>query len=123
MIIGIGCDLIEISRIEKALANPKFAEKVFTAEEIKYCIARGKQKNQSYAARYAAKEAVAKALGTGFRGGSLQDVEVVKDSMGKPEVKLSGIFATLAKERGCTNIHLSLSHVKELAMAQVVVEG
>lgn len=123
MIIGIGCDLIELSRIEKALINPKFVEKVFTAEEIKYCTARESQKTQSYAARYAAKEAVAKALGTGFRGGSLHEIEVVNDSMGKPEVQLSGFFAALFKERGCRKIHLSLSHVKTCAMAQVVMEG
>ena len=123
LIIGIGCDLIEISRIEKALANPRFAQKVFTVGEIQYCQARGIQKNQSYAARYAAKEAVSKAFGTGFRGGSLLDIEVVNNSMGKPEIKLKGVFATLAEECGCKNIYLSISHVKACAMAQVVVEG
>ena len=66
MIIGIGCDIIEVARIEKALSKPKFIEKVFTKEEIKYCISRGAQKSQSYAARYAAKEALAKALGIGI---------------------------------------------------------
>jgi len=123
MIIGIGCDIIEVSRIEKALGKQKFTEKVFTEREIKYCFARGVHQSQSYAARYAAKEAVAKALGSGFRGGSLQEIEVINNSMGKPEIKLSGKFQTLAKEKGCTNIHLSLSHVKEMAMAQVVLEG
>ena len=123
MIIGIGCDLIEINRIEKALTNPRFAEKVFTVGEIQYCQARGIQKNQSYAARYAAKEAVAKALGSGFRGGSLQEIEVINNSMGKPEIKLSGKFESFAKEKGCIKIHLSLSHVKAMAVAQVVLEG
>ena len=123
MIIGIGCDLIEISRIEKALANPRFAQKVFTVGEIQYCQARGIQKNQSYAARYAAKEAVAKALGSGFRGGSLQEIEVINNSRGKPEIKLSGKFESFAKEKGCIKIHLSLSHVKAMAVAQVVLEG
>lgn len=123
MIIGIGCDLIEIPRIERALDRARFVEKVFTAEEIKYCEARGIQKNQSYAARYAAKEAVSKALGTGFRGGSLLDIEVVNNGMGRPEIRLRGAFAALAEERGCKNIYLSLSHVKECALAQVVVEG
>ena len=123
MIIGIGCDIIEVSRIEKALSNHKFTEKVFTEREINYCTARGVQRSQSYAARYAAKEAVAKALGLGFHGGSLQEIEVINDRMGKPEIKLSGEFQTLAKEKGCTNINLSLSHVKEMAIAQVVLEG
>ena len=123
MIIGIGCDLIEINRIEKALTNPRFAEKVFTVGEIQYCQARGIQKNQSYAARYAAKEAVAKALGSGFRGGSLQEIEVINNSRGKPEIKLSGKFESFAKEKGCIKIHLSLSHVKAMAVAQVVLEG
>jgi holo-[acyl-carrier protein] synthase len=123
MIIGIGCDIIEVRRIEKAIGNPKFTEKVFTKSEIKYCTARGAQKSQSYAARYAAKEALAKALGTGFHGGSLHEIEIINNSMGRPEIKLSGTFQKFAKENGCTNINLSLSHVKEMAIAQVVVEG
>jgi len=123
MIIGIGCDIIEVGRIEKALGNHKFMEKVFTEREIKYCAARGVQQSQSYAARYAAKEALAKALGLGFHGGSLQEIEVINDSMGKPEIKLSGKFKTFAKEKGCTNINLSLSHVRKMAIAQVVLEG
>ncbi len=123
MIIGIGCDIIEVSRIEKALGKQKFAEKVFTEREIKYCAARGVQQSQSYAARYAAKEAIAKALGSGFRGGSLQEIEVINNSRGKPEIKLSGKFESFAKEKGCIKIHLSLSHVKAMAVAQVVLEG
>ena len=113
MIIGIGCDIIEVSRIEKALGKQKFAEKVFTEREIKYCAARGVQQSQSYAARYAAKEAVAKALGSGFRGGSLQEIEVINNSMGKPEIKLSGKFQTLAKEKGCENFRRALSKTKQ----------
>jgi len=123
MIIGIGCDIIEVARIEKALSKPKFIEKVFTKEEIKYCISRGAQKSQSYAARYAAKEALAKALGIGIHVGSLKEIEVINNIMGKPEIKLSGVFQSFAKENGCTKISLSLSHVRELAIAQVVVEG
>ena len=118
MIVGIGCDLTEIYRVKKALTIEKFAARVFSPAEQEYCEARGMQKFASYAARFAAKEALLKALGTGLRGGKLIDIEV-----GKPSVRLSGYFATLAEERGAKEIYLSLSHTKELAMAQVVLEG
>ena len=119
MIVGIGCDLTEIYRVKKALTIEKFAARVFSPAEQEYCEARGMQKFASYAARFAAKEA----LGTGLRGGKLIDIEVYNDCMGKPSLRLSGYFATLAEERGVKEIYLSLSHTKELAMAQVVLEG
>lgn len=123
MIVGIGCDLTEIHRVKKALTIEKFASRVFSVLEQEYCEARGMQKFASYAARFAAKEALLKALGTGLRGGRLTDIEVYNDCMGKPGLRLSGYFATLAEERGVKEIYLSLSHTKELAMAQVVLEG
>ena len=123
MIVGIGCDLTEIYRVKKALTIEKFAARVFSPAEQEYCEARGMQKFASYAARFAAKEALLKALGTGLRGGKLIDIEVYNDCMGKPSLRLSGYFATLAEERGVKEIYLSLSHTKELSMAQVVLEG
>lgn len=122
MIANVGCDLVEVHRIEKALQKPRFAQRVFTAVEIAYCESKGVQKYQSYAARYAAKEAVSKAMTTGLAGGSLLDIEVVNDALGKPEVNLSGVFLLLAQKQGVVRISLSLSHVNEYAMAQVVLE-
>ena len=123
MIIGIGCDLAEVQRVKKALTLEKFADRVFTKTEQECCEALGMQKFASYAARFAAKEAVLKAFGTGLRGGKLIDIEVYNDCMGKPCLRLSGYFSALAEERGVAVLHLSLSHTKELAMAQVVLEG
>lgn len=123
MIIGVGCDIAEVSRMKSALNLERFASRIFTTLEREYCEARGRQKNASYAARFAAKEAVLKALGTGLRGGRLTDIEVYNDCMGKPCLRLSGYFAALAEERGVTRVHLSMSHTKDLAMAQVVLEG
>ncbi len=123
MIIGIGCDLIEINRMKKALTLERFANRVFTVAEQECCEVRGRQKFSSYAARFAAKEAVLKALGTGLRGGKLLDIEIYNDCNGKPYINLSGYFAELADKRGVKKIYLSLSHTKEYAMAQVVLEG
>ena len=85
MVIGIGCDIIEIVRIKKAVERASFSERVFTPEEREYCSSRGLQAAASYAARFAAKEAVLKALGTGLRGGSLQEISITNDALGKPQ--------------------------------------
>ena len=77
----------------------------------------------AYAARFAAKEAVVKAFGTGMRGGSWQDIEVVVDDSGAPHIKLHGYFAYSATKRKIYNIFLSLSHSKEYAIAQAILEG
>lgn len=122
MIIGIGCDIIEINRVVKAVAKEAFQKRVFTAEEITYCQSRGKQAGKSFAARFAAKEAVLKALGTGLRCGALTEIEIVNDELGKPEVKLSGYHAALAQKLGIACIHISLSHSNDFAMAYVVME-
>lgn len=123
MIIGIGCDVIEVERLKKSLSKEAFKNKVYTKKEIAYCGQRGAHCAESYAARFAAKEAVAKALGTGFRSGSLLEIEVVNDELGQPHIELTGEFAKLAAGRGCQRIFLSLSHTRNLAMAQIVMEG
>lgn len=122
MIIGIGCDIIEIERIKKAIAREAFMKKVFSEQEIAYCQRRGKQQYASFAARFAAKEAAVKALGTGFRGGSLTEIEVCNDELGKPIIVLSGFYGELAEKKGVKNCQLSLSHCKETAVAYVVME-
>ena len=123
MIIGIGCDIIEINRVEKAVQSDSFKKRVFTEAEIAYCESRGKQQFASFAARFAAKEAVLKALGTGLRGGELVEIEVLNDELGCPQLSLRGYHEELAKSKGVVKIHVTLSHSKDSAMAYVVLEG
>ena len=119
MLIGVGCDVIEIARVQKAIAKQAFLERVFAPEEIAYCQGRGKQA----AASFAAKEAVLKALGTGLRGGELTEIVVSNDALGKPSVQLLGYHGQLASKLGVKNILLSMSHSREMALAYVVMEG
>ena len=123
MIIGIGCDIIEINRVEKAVKSESFKQRVFTKAEIAYCESRGKQQFASFAARFAAKEAVLKAFGTGLRGGALTDIEVLNDELGCPQMTLTAYHKELAESKGVQKIHVSLSHSKDSAMAYVVLEG
>ena len=123
MIYGIGVDLIEVERIQKQLSrSDRFINRIFTPDEITYCEAK-KNKAQNYAARFAAKEAFFKALGTGWRGGlAFNQVEIVNDSLGKPEIRLHGKAEELIAERGITNICVSLTHLKDIASAVVTLE-
>ena len=123
MIIGIGTDIVEVSRVAKALENDHFKERVYTPGEIEYCQGKGKQAFASYAARFSGKEAVLKAFGTGLRQGSLLEIEILPDALGCPQVQLTGVHAQLAKEKGVKRVHISLSHTKEYATAQCVMEG
>lgn len=122
MIVGIGCDIIEIERIARAIKRESFIQRVFTAKEAAYCQSRGQQAAASFAARFAAKEAVLKALGTGLREGSLQEIAVANDALGKPLVQLSGHFAALSRQLGVKNIQISLSHSRNFAVAYVIME-
>ena len=121
MIAGLGTDIIEISRMVKALENPRFIERVFTAAEQAYCSSRGAAAAASYAARWAGKEAVLKAFGTGLREGKLSDIEILPDALGCPRVTLQGHFRELAEERGYDQILISLSHAREYAVAQYIL--
>ena len=122
MVVGIGIDLVEIHRMKQAIERPAFIKRVFTTDEETYCIGRGRQSAASYAARFAAKEAVMKALGTGLSGGGTwQDIEVLPDELGKPVMSLKGFFGELARELGVTRIHVSLSHAQDYATAQVLL--
>lgn len=124
MIKGTGVDIIEISRVKKSLANEHFIKRIYTDKEQQYCQSRKQMAVSSYAARFAAKEAVAKALGTGIaEGGLWTDIEILPDENGAPHVKLYGYFAYLATRRKIYNIYISLSHSKEYAVAQAVLEG
>ena len=119
MIFGAGTDIIEIARVEKAVSDAAFYEKTFTPAEMEYLSGRSPQ---SAAGLFAAKEAVAKALGTGFRGFRPLDVEISHDSQGKPEVKLHNRAAETAAENSVTKIHLSISHCGKYAVAYVIAE-
>lgn len=124
MIVSIGIDITEVSRMREVLIRtPRFAERVFTKAERSYCDSRGAVAAQHYAARFAAKEATLKALGTGWIGGiSWQDIEVVSKESGAPDLILGGEVKELFDRSGANAIHLSLSHSTEHAIAQVVLE-
>jgi len=126
MILGHGIDLVDTARIEKLLGDheTRFLDRVFTQGERAYCDAGGHNRLQRYAARFAAKEAVLKVLGTGWAGGiAWTDVEVVREPAGRPTVVLHGQAAQIAQERGITRWHLSLSHLPTHAMASAIGEG
>mgnify|MGYP005801875131 CR=1 FL=1 len=92
MIIGIGCDLAEVSRIKRALGMKGFAARVFTQREQDYCMARGAQAYASFAARFSSYEAFVKAVGTGLRRGRLTGYEFINDPLGSTQLVLSGFF-------------------------------
>lgn len=124
MIIGIGVDIIEVERIEEALRRrpDRFVVRLFTPGEIAYCETSESHRSRRLAARFAAKEATLKAFGLGLRDVKWTDMEVVHDALGKPSLRLTGRLAEVAAERGVARLHLSLSHCKEYAIAQVVAE-
>lgn len=116
-IVGLGNDIIEISRIEKALENLRFKEKVYTHKEREIIDKKGNSV-QSYAGRFSAKEAIAKALGTGVRKFNLTDIEILNDELGKPFVKFYGELEKIS--RGY-RVELSISHCKEYATAVAII--
>jgi holo-[acyl-carrier protein] synthase len=123
MIAGLGIDMIEIERVaEKIARSAGFKEKVFSANEITYCEALA-HSAQHYAARFAAKEAFLKATGKGLAAGyELSEIEVVPDANGKPEIVLVGNFKEQARIHHWNKIFLSISHVKQMACAVVIIE-
>ena len=123
MIFGIGTDLIEVERVaEKMEKKAGFKELVFSADEIIYCEART-FKYEHYAARFAAKEAFLKAIGTGWRNGTaFNEIEIYNDEEGKPEIRFHGLTATTIADLKLGKIFVSLSHLKTMACAMVVIE-
>ncbi len=125
-VIAHGVDLVEIARIEAMLRQhgQRFTGRCFTEGEQAYAEAGRRVRAQRYAARFACKEAVLKALGTGWREGiSWRDVEVRRDPSGQPQVALSGRCALLATRLGIDRWHVSLSHTPGNAMASVIASG
>src|SRR5438128_1033354 len=125
MILSIGIDIAEVYRIRETIARtPRFAERVFTEKEREYCEAKGAAAAQSYAARFAAKEAFLKALKTGWRGKiTWQDMEILNDAQGVPELEIKGEARVLLETLGANKIHLSMSHTTDHAVAQVILEA
>ncbi len=125
MVIGVGTDLIEIRRVQQSMDRfgERFLERIFTAEEIGYCLAKRRNATESFAARFAAKEAGAKALGTGIsRGVSWKELAVRRALGSRPTLHLAGRAAELAAAMGVRRVHLSLTHSREMALAVVVLE-
>jgi len=122
MIVGVGIDLCEIARMEKLLVDGRFLGRYFSLEEQEYIENKGKHAADTMAGIFAAKEALAKALGTGFTGTNLQDITVLHDSFGAPYYDLRGEFAVHAAQRNITNLHLSISHDGGIAAAIAIAE-
>ena len=124
MIVSIGIDIVEVYRIRETISRtPRFVERVYTESERAYCESKGAAAAQSYAARFAAKEAFLKALKTGWRGKiTWQDIEICSDEAGVPTLKIQGEAKTILGTLGVNQIHLSLSHTTEHAVAQVILE-
>lgn len=125
MVVGIGMDLVEIGRIAEVLAHhgSRFERRVFTEGEVRDCEARV-DRVRALAARFAAKEACLKALGTGIAEGlALRQVEVLRHPSGRPELRLSGAAEERARAMGVRRMHVSLTHQDTVAGAFVVLEG
>jgi holo-[acyl-carrier protein] synthase len=124
MITGIGTDIIEVARVAEKIGKEQgFRELVFSSAEIAYC-EKATNKFQHYAARFAAKEAFFKALGTGWAdSAAFNEVEIIHDKKGKPFIKLTGATAIVLQEYTIGTISVSLSHVKEMAIAVVIIES
>ncbi|MCL4793348.1 MAG: holo-[acyl-carrier-protein] synthase [Bryobacteraceae bacterium] len=125
MILGTGVDLAEVDRIREAAERygDRFLQRVYTPAEITYA-SRKANKYERFAARFAAKEAGMKAIGTGWRGGvRWQDFEVVNEPSGRPTLRFHGVARQVAERMGVKSVQLSLTHTGALALAHVILEG
>ena len=125
MIVGLGLDIAEVDRIEAAIGRhgAPFLDRLFTPAEISYC-RQHKNQFERYAARFAAKEAAMKALGTGWkRGVRWRDIEVAREPSGKPTLHLAGASRQIADQLGVKNISLTITHSGNLALAHVIFES
>jgi holo-[acyl-carrier protein] synthase len=123
MITGIGVDMIEVKRMERWLDNSSLLERYFNPQEIALAFSRKKSAAQTLAARFAAKEAFGKALGTGLARIELKDIIVINSDNGKPDIKLTGTAKNEFEKSGANKAHLSITHERENAIAMIVLEG
>jgi holo-[acyl-carrier protein] synthase len=123
MILGIGIDVIQVERIRRWAAIPGLYERYFHPQELEMAKRNGPTAVLSLAARFAAKEAFGKALGTGLYGIQLRDINVVNDPHGKPELVLEGKALEIFRKLGGKKVHVSLTHEEDYALAMVVLEG
>jgi holo-[acyl-carrier protein] synthase len=125
MIVGTGIDIAEVDRIAASIARfgRRFVERIFTPDEIRYCESKA-NKAERYAGRFAAKEAGMKAIGTGWnRGVRWQDIEVQRAAGSRPTVVFHGKAGEFFQKLGAVRAHLSITHTKDSAMAQVILES
>ncbi len=125
MIVGMGVDIAEVPRVQAAIERygVRFLNRIFTPAEIRYCDPKA-NKYERFAARFAAKEAALKAIGTGWKlGVTWQDVEVVRLPSGKPTMEFHGRAAEFAHRLGMKSVSVSLSHTEQIAIAQVILES
>ena len=125
LIIGCGIDLVKIERIEKIIKRRgnNFNSRIFTPPERDYCEKKKGNKYQSYAGKFAAKEALLKALGLGLREVNWKEIEIKNDELGQPIIDISGKLKKIALAKGVSKYFISISHTKEYAIAQVILEG
>lgn len=124
MIVSIGIDIVEVYRIRQIVARtPRFVERVFTENERAYCQSKGAAAAQSFAARFAAKEACLKALQTGWRGKiTWHDIEILSGENGVPTIEIKGEAKNIFEGLGANRVHLSMSHTTDHAIAQIIFE-
>jgi len=122
MITGIGIDIVEIKRMERWIEDPKLLNRYFNNDELKSISEKKTSMAQTLAARFAAKEAFGKALGTGLAQIALKDIMIINNESGKPEIKFSGSAKEAFDKSGALKAHVSLSHEKENAIAIIILE-
>lgn len=125
MIVGTGIDIAEVLRIAQSIERfgDRFIQRIFTEEEIRYCDSKA-NRFERYAARFAAKEAAMKALGTGWNHGvRWRDIEVARKPGSRPTIIFHGVAAQFAERLGTRNVALSLTHTADQAFAQVILES
>jgi len=125
LIIGCGIDLVKIERIEKIIKRwgNNFNSRIFTPLERDYCEKKKDNKFQSYAGKFAAKEALLKALGLGLKEANWKEIDIKNDELGQPIIDASGKLKSIALTKGVSKYFISISHTKEYAIAQVILEG
>jgi holo-[acyl-carrier protein] synthase len=123
MIVGIGVDVVHVRRLERWKKTPGLLERYFHGEELAASLERGSGATLSLAARFAAKEAFGKALGTGLAGITLKDIMVVNRHNGQPEIEVFGAARAALLKSGAVRVHVSLTHESDNAIAMVVLES